>query len=1573
MSKINKNTLSSILIILFSSWYSLPSHPEEVAPDYVTQQLLNAVEPSNTVINQNSIVSSVSLQTANEPRFSVGDPVAVYQNLSEFIYNRQKVSEEITAETSELFGERIDLNTGSVSMQQTDISIPGNSQLPVALHRSYRGALYTHATALNFGDWQLSIPSITTVMAYTGYKFSGSWGAGKACSGPLNPGYLNNGLTHIYPGDYWSGDFLDIPGGIHARLLEPKDGSSTRYVRGWRINCISTSFGEGFQVTSPEGVTYQFDQLRLVEARPFDKVMAETNQDVQVRRFNAFMQVSRITDRFNNWVEYRYDSADPSKVTEISSNDGRSIVFEYEQGTSKSRIKKATAGDQVWTYSYVNASGLHYVDRLQKVTRPDGKFWQYDLNIASYNTLLTNTTQRIESYETQCLAFSSSPVAEASTVVHPSGAKLRLERTAIRFGRSNVPVIRNGNFNTYDRCFGAFALTKKVLTIPSDGDHVWSYSYSQNPGQYVDGNNNGGNSAQSLSGLPSVVEGYNAMDLRSTTVVSPDGSKTVHVFDRRWGSATEGMEIASYSYDINGVTLLQEINRRYLVTASGASAQMTSNLPDKKNYYSAALYTFENEAPHNNWVDLSIQKIVTYVNGVATDTYTTEYSNYNAYGKAQQIKETNSFGKARYTRYSYFNDTTNWVLNLPETRALSTDNVTYTLTDELSYYDATNVAKALLATRKEFGQLIYTNTYHSNGLLKLQSFNLTNRWIEFSDYKRGRPQLIRLPLRYSNCSTPSICSMSSVSVINYDGTVSSITDFNGNTISYSYDDLNRLTNIDYADDLWADTTITYTDGNTNGQTIQTLIRNNYKKVITLDALMRPVLHMEKDITNDTTTRYQVRSFNIYGKETFASILSANDNETVGSYISYDGLQRITRQTYTPQGDLIYQYLSGNKLQVTNGRGYITTTTYQAYGIPEQKLPTTIMQPESVSTSIDYNLFDNVTSIVQGGIAEHRYYNSQQQLCLQRRPDIGITAYQYNTLGQVTRYAEGLLGEGTNCTNYINVPTAWVDNTYDNHGYLQNILYADGSPTKSYMLDNNGNVVKLSSGSGASAVVWDYSYNSKNLPESETLTVDNQSWIMEQAYDSLGHLKSQVYPSGDTISYAPNALGQATEAGHYASSATYHPNGQLKSFSYGNGLIFSQSQDSAYRPYERQVKSGSSLIVGQRYSYDANENLSAIADLVNSSKSISLGFDGLDRLTSASGYWGSGSLTYDAVGNIKTKTLGAQALTYSYNSNNQLSSVTGGYSFSYDGRGSITNNGKRSFTVNRANQMTSSGSVSYAYDGHNRRVKKVSGSTTQYSFYTKNGQFLSTTGQNGPTEYVYLGNQLVAQVSQVATADDKPGYTGHLEDKDIGLTYMQQRYYDPVIGRFYSNDPVGFSADNPMMFNRYAYANNNPYKFTDPDGKEPLSQVFAQAFGYSNATQANLNAPSDMKAAANQMAADLKQDASVGLQVVSDVTGTAGIGAIALGPEAAPISAGLLAVSGATSVAAAALSNDPLKNVAIEVATNVGPGKLLGSTSDMIKGVANIEKGSGGQMAIDTVKEVSNKQLGDKLKQEINEK
>jgi len=48
--------------------------------------------------------------------------------------------------------------------------------------------------------------------------------------------------------------------------------------------------------------------------------------------------------------------------------------------------------------------------------------------------------------------------------------------------------------------------------------------------------------------------------------------------------------------------------------------------------------------------------------------------------------------------------------------------------------------------------------------------------------------------------------------------------------------------------------------------------------------------------------------------------------------------------------------------------------------------------------------------------------------------------------------------------------------------------------------------------------------------------------------------------------------------------------------------------------------------------------------------------------------------------------------------------------------------------------------------------------------------------------------------------------------------MQQRYYDPVVGRFLSVDPVGVSGTNGGNFNRYWYANNNPSSFEDPDGR-----------------------------------------------------------------------------------------------------------------------------------------------------------
>ena len=69
------------------------------------------------------------------------------------------------------------------------------------------------------------------------------------------------------------------------------------------------------------------------------------------------------------------------------------------------------------------------------------------------------------------------------------------------------------------------------------------------------------------------------------------------------------------------------------------------------------------------------------------------------------------------------------------------------------------------------------------------------------------------------------------------------------------------------------------------------------------------------------------------------------------------------------------------------------------------------------------------------------------------------------------------------------------------------------------------------------------------------------------------------------------------------------------------------------------------------------------------------------------------------------------------------------------------------------------------------------------------------------------------------SNNKLWFAGKPFDAATGLTYMGARYYDPMLGRFMGVDPVDFRQENIHSFNRYAYANNNPYRYVDPDGRE----------------------------------------------------------------------------------------------------------------------------------------------------------
>ncbi|MEZ4735444.1 MAG: SpvB/TcaC N-terminal domain-containing protein, partial [Caldilineaceae bacterium] len=68
------------------------------------------------------------------------------------------------------------------------------------------------------------------------------------------------------------------------------------------------------------------------------------------------------------------------------------------------------------------------------------------------------------------------------------------------------------------------------------------------------------------------------------------------------------------------------------------------------------------------------------------------------------------------------------------------------------------------------------------------------------------------------------------------------------------------------------------------------------------------------------------------------------------------------------------------------------------------------------------------------------------------------------------------------------------------------------------------------------------------------------------------------------------------------------------------------------------------------------------------------------------------------------------------------------------------------------------------------------------------------------------------------------FTGQEQDAS-GLLYYNTRYYEPVTGRFISVDPLFVESPlkgvkNPQLLNLYAYALNNPGRYTDPDCTEP---------------------------------------------------------------------------------------------------------------------------------------------------------
>ncbi|RDZ29730.1 hypothetical protein DX914_06995 [Lysobacter silvisoli] len=589
------------------------------------------------------------------------------------------------------------------------------------------------------------------------------------------------------------------------------------------------------------------------------------------------------------------------------------------------------------------------------------------------------------------------------------------------------------------------------------------------------------------------------------------------------------------------------------------------------------------------------------------------------------------------------------------------------------------------------------------------------------------------------------------------------------------------------------------------------------------------------------------------------------------------------------------YVDGAKVGEDASAPYAVswTSTAGAHSVTARAIDPLNAQATSSAVAISVS---SPPPVATGGVARIYVYNNEsaygadQRLCKVIEPETGATVMRYDTAGNLMWSASGLNLPSTSSCDFAAAHASGrrIDRTYDARSRMVDMVFPDGNGNQhfDYTKDGLPSLIRTWNNEGTTTVVNRYYYNKRRLLEDESVEQPGSyTWPLDYVYDQNGSLAEQAYPTGLRVRYAPNALGQATQVvtapsstttGTYASGVSYYPNGAIKQFTYGNGIVHTMVQNARQLPQTTQDGS----ITGFTHLYDANGNTTLIDDLVQGQNfKRYLSYDGLDRLKAAGSAMFGGSThyinyTYDAVDNIRSVNHpGVREHTYWYDARNQLTNVQNPAGASvvgldYDVQGNINHKNGQEYRFDYGNRLRRVvGKETYRYDGYGRRadVTRDNGSAEVFQ-YSQSGQYLFSSklpagGGQTTHENVYLAGSVIATIdhnwpsnaiiatkyqhtdalgSPVATTDtsgaliertnyepygsainktvDGIGYTGHVVDGATALTYMQQRYYDASLGRFLSVDPVAVGAGSGSNFNRYQYANNSPYNFYDPDGR-----------------------------------------------------------------------------------------------------------------------------------------------------------
>ena len=752
-------------------------------------------------------------------------------------------------------------------------------------------------------------------------------------------------------------------------------------------------------------------------------------------------------------------------------------------------------------------------------------------------------------------------------------------------------------------------------------------------------------------------------------------------------------------------------------------------------------------------------------------------------------------------------------------------------------------------TDSDGGFALNQYTYHATGDVASHT-DAVGSTTRYNNYTRGTAQEELHPtVRGGDAnSEPATTRIRTVRVVDDLGRITSETDGEGRKVDYSYNGEHKPLSITLARDTVA-RVINFTYNGNN----DVMTQGARTEQVNYDGLGR-VTSYHNGIFS---TGY---GYDAAGRRNFVSY----PGKTEGQGVTFDALNRpLTLTEPNPTGtgtgqavtEVTYQD-NEHAVTVKNARNYTTKTSYESMADPSDGWIKSQVLADNVGTlRYDRNIFGQPEMIAytnaldaSQNVTRTMAYDAANQyhFYLQSHPELGDKYHVRDNNGNVTgtvvargNVTTGVTGyqyDGQNRLIAVTPPagdiTPGVARTWYRSGKPKTIVA--GNVTRSYQFDGNDNL------------------------SSETVTIDGVARTLGYEYDALDHLNRMTYPSGDTVDYAPDVLGRPTQATPFVTSMAHHPSGLASTLTYANGLVqnFDEQATRALPSalaVRRTATNASMLSLG--FGYDSVANLTTMTDGLGLGYARNNGFDGFDRITSATYPTtpaANENFTFKGIGDFDTKSGNGTAQSYSIDATTRrLSTIVSANpsyarSYSYDGYGNASGDGRFNYsfdaysTLRQSRQLNGSVIADYVYDGLNQLAKKTSTpppngnpnlQTVNY-LYSATGKLFGEYPANATTtgkEFIYASGKMVGQsvrggssanaISINGTGPLNPAwYLGKVQDTTTGLVYFGARWFDPITARFTGFDPADVTDDNPHSFNRYAYGNNNPYKYLDPDGR-----------------------------------------------------------------------------------------------------------------------------------------------------------